>query len=273
MTEGSSKLTSDHGLDLMTMGQRLRHLRRSPRPDPGRAGRPGGPRAVRALAAGKRPPRAEALGAGGPGHRAVGAGGGAAAAAGAQPPGAAGDHPGGRCSATPPTPSSACRTCKVGTAGAHRRAGAPGEAGRGAARAARQAGGHAGGGARRQRRAARGHARARELLRGDRAGRRRCAASGGLRGRCAVAGHAAVRGQPPRILRPVRAGPAQFRPVPDRPPQPPDLRQAGAGRARTRRARSCCRRSGTSCSGTRSRATSPTSCASGSRATTSPPPC
>src|SRR5208283_1698646 len=29
MTEGSIKLTSDHGLDLMTMGQRLRYLRRS----------------------------------------------------------------------------------------------------------------------------------------------------------------------------------------------------------------------------------------------------
>src|ERR1700753_2682243 len=29
MKEGSSKLTSDHGLDLMTLGQRLRHLRRS----------------------------------------------------------------------------------------------------------------------------------------------------------------------------------------------------------------------------------------------------
>src|SRR6201992_982141 len=29
MTEGSSKLTQDHGLDLMTLGQRLRHLRRS----------------------------------------------------------------------------------------------------------------------------------------------------------------------------------------------------------------------------------------------------
>ena len=29
MNEGSSKLTSDHGLDLMTLGQRLRHLRRS----------------------------------------------------------------------------------------------------------------------------------------------------------------------------------------------------------------------------------------------------
>src|SRR6201994_4648938 len=29
MNEGSSKLTQDHGLDLMTLGQRLRHLRRS----------------------------------------------------------------------------------------------------------------------------------------------------------------------------------------------------------------------------------------------------
>src|SRR6202142_3236638 len=29
MTEGSIKLTQDRGLDLMTMGQRLRHLRRS----------------------------------------------------------------------------------------------------------------------------------------------------------------------------------------------------------------------------------------------------
>ncbi len=29
MNEGSPKLTSEHGLDLMTMGQRLRHLRRS----------------------------------------------------------------------------------------------------------------------------------------------------------------------------------------------------------------------------------------------------
>src|SRR5579875_1020688 len=29
MEEGSSKLSGDHGLDLMTMGQRLRHLRRS----------------------------------------------------------------------------------------------------------------------------------------------------------------------------------------------------------------------------------------------------
>src|SRR3984957_6483711 len=29
MSEGSSKLTQDHGLDLMTLGQRLRHLRRS----------------------------------------------------------------------------------------------------------------------------------------------------------------------------------------------------------------------------------------------------
>src|SRR5271165_1706450 len=29
MTEGSTKLTSAHGLDLMTMGQRLRHVRRS----------------------------------------------------------------------------------------------------------------------------------------------------------------------------------------------------------------------------------------------------
>src|ERR1700743_1416957 len=29
MNEGSSKLTSDHGLDLMTLGQRLRHLRRT----------------------------------------------------------------------------------------------------------------------------------------------------------------------------------------------------------------------------------------------------
>src|ERR1700751_2621082 len=29
MSEGSLKLTTEHGLDLMTLGQRLRHLRRS----------------------------------------------------------------------------------------------------------------------------------------------------------------------------------------------------------------------------------------------------
>ena len=57
-----------------------------------------------------------------------------------------------------------------------------------------------------------------------------CAAGDGLRGRCPVPGHADVRGQPPRILRAVRARPAQFRSVADRPPQPPDLRQEGAGR-------------------------------------------
>ena len=75
-----------------------------------------------------------------------------------------------------------------------------------------------------------------------------------------------------RLRHPVRPGPAAVGALADRPEEPADLRQAGAGRRRIRRARSCCRPSATSCSAIRCRATSPTSCGSGSRRTTSRPP-
>ncbi len=148
----------------------------------------------------------------------------------------------------------------------------PGPARR-AAPAPGQADRHPRGGPRGQRGPARDDARPGQLLRRDRGGRRGRAGHGRLLGRRAVARHAAVGGQPARLLRALRVRRAAPRPAPS-----PTCATAGStcGRRRwacTPRARCCCRPWATSCSATRRRPTSPSSCASGSRPTTSRPRC
>ena len=119
---------------------------------------------------------------------------------------------------------------------ADRRARAPGRAGQRVAGAALQADRDPGGGPRRERRAALLAARARQLLRRDRAGGRRRPRPGRLRRRRAVAGHAAHRGRQARLLRQVRRRPAALGQVADRPARAAASTSSRSRSAATRRA-------------------------------------
>ena len=138
----------------------------------GRARRPGGAGALGAVPAGERPPRAEAVPDRRAGQGPVRAGRGAAAAPAAEPPGPAGDR-GGRGAARAVVRRPGTAAPEGRRPGAQRRARAPDRAVRGAAQAAHPAHGHPGRGAGGQRRAPRRDARARQLLRRDRARPRR----------------------------------------------------------------------------------------------------
>ena len=233
-----------------------------------------GPGPVGAVPAGERPPGAEAVAHRGAGQGAVGAGRGAAAAAAAEPPGPAGDRAGGGPARPASTPSSGCRTLKVGARGtrptcwstwsrctANCAASAPGPTA--TPEEARLANAEL----------RRRHAGAGQLLPGDRAAAARrwtrsaTAAARCPRARCwrsspTTASPSATPQDLPRSVRSVtdlrhrriylQAGAGRHALAADHPAADPR-----ALRARPRRARG----------------TSPTSSASGSRPTTSPRPC